>query len=825
MKISEFLALVREPKPHQNYWLAKCPAHDDRKRSLSVGEGDAGVLLKCHAGCSVDDICRNLGIATADLFYEKAVAGKREEFVAVYSYTDENRCTIFQVCRTRDKQFPQRHPDGKGGWVWGMKGVTPILYNLPTVIEAARAGGLIFLVEGEKDADNLERMGLVATTSPMGAGKWRKEYAKSLRGGDVVLIPDNDDAGRPHMEAAAASLVGVAARVRILDLPNLPKKGDVSDWIARGGTRVDLLRLVDAAPDFETAWSESDQITVEAGGRRFVFGRDCRMETEKKVDGEILPVKIPFGRDIWPREKYEQIEDGEFGVRYLFRDHAGQIRHGVISHGASVDSAQASRAAAAAANSGVQVAPESKGLLALALGHWGGTAHRHISLVKTPGWHRGGSVYVNGARIFGARSWKADEAAASIEARSGRSGDIEAWKKNAHLFQSNGVRAAVGLSLAGPLVGMLGAVPFGLHFCGDSSHGKTTAARLAAAVWGAPSRMFQTWNAGRRALEGLADPANGACLVLDEIKNFGGKPEHLSEAIHSLCSQQGRARMAPDGKLLQQRRWENTILSTGEVRTRDLLGSHFQGGHRVRMIDVWVAAGDLTTSREHAADIDALAYDHFGVLGDAWIEKLIAAGTDRIRDKWLEFGRGNGAETNEEQRVRGNIALVLTALHFAQEWRLLPIDEFDVGLTRDWLLETTRDGTTEPSTPNERAWALLQQLSDAQPYRFPFSTNHTTGRDVVAYKVLTSSDPILYELWTTESMLRASGIDVSAGVNVRRWLDWLVAQGRAVDLGRFYLEGMRRRWVKILLNEAVLKDDANGTETRNGTDLFGEVSQ
>lgn len=824
MNVTDFLALVREPKKHEGYWLAKCPAHDDRKRSLSVGEGREGVLLKCHAGCSVDAICAALSLEASELFYEKRERGG-EKFSAIYSYSDPHGKVLFQVCRTPDKQFPQRHPDGKGGWIWGMKGVAPVLYNLPLVIDAAQHGGPIFLVEGEKDADNLIRLGLVATTSPMGAGKWRREYAESLRGGDVILIPDNDDAGRPHMENAAASLLGVAHRVRILDLPNLPKKGDVSDWLAMGGTREDLLRLVESAPEIEKAWSETDQIEIEVGSRKFVFGRDCRVEAEKKVDGEILPVKIPFAREVWPREKYEQVEDGEFGVRYLFRDHAGQLRHAVLPHGASVDSAQASRASALAANSGVQVAPESKGLLALALGHWGRSAHRHISLVKTPGWHRGGAVYVNGGRIFGARSWKADESAPSIEARSGRSGSVEEWKKSADLFVSPGILAAVGLSLAGPLVGLLGAVPFGLHFCGDSSHGKTTAARLASAVWGAPSRMFQTWNAGRRALEGLADPANGACLILDEIKNFGGKPEHLSEAIHSLCSQQGRARMAPDGKLLQQRRWENTILSTGEVRTRDLLGSHFQGGHRVRMIDVWVGAGDLTRSREHAARIDALAYENFGVLGDAWIEKLIEVGADRIREKVAEFAAGSGSETNEEQRVRGNLALVATALHFASEWRLLPIDLFDVEKAKDWLVETTRDGTTEPSSPNERAWALLQQLSDAQPYRFPFSTNHTTGRDVIAYKVLTDCDPIRYELWTTESMLRASGLDVSAGVQVRRWLDWLVAQGRATDLGRFYLEGMRRRWVKILLNESVQKDEVVGTELGNGTDLFGEVSR
>jgi hypothetical protein len=83
-------------------------------------------------------------------------------------------------------------------------------------------------VEGEKDVDHLMGLGLVATTSPMGAGKWRDHYSESLRGKAVVLIPDNDQPGRDHMNKVAEGLVGIAASIRWLDLPDLPPGGDAT---------------------------------------------------------------------------------------------------------------------------------------------------------------------------------------------------------------------------------------------------------------------------------------------------------------------------------------------------------------------------------------------------------------------------------------------------------------------------------------------------------------------------------------------------------------------------------------------------------------------
>ena len=170
--------------------------------------------------------------------------------VATYDYTDAEGRLLFQVCRLDPKSFRQRKPDGAGGWVWKMAGVQRVLYRLPALIEAVAAGRTVFVVEGEKAADRLAALGLVATCSPGGANKWRPEYGAPLAGANVVLLPDNDDPGRKHAASVAKALGGAqsrAARVRVLSVPNLPEKGDVADWIATGGTAEQLIALANAA--------------------------------------------------------------------------------------------------------------------------------------------------------------------------------------------------------------------------------------------------------------------------------------------------------------------------------------------------------------------------------------------------------------------------------------------------------------------------------------------------------------------------------------------------------------------------------------------------
>jgi len=164
----------------------------------------------------------------------------QRQIVATYPYTDEHGKLLFEVIRYSPKSFAQRRADG----TWKLGDVRRVLYRLPEVLAAE----CVYLVEGEKDVETLRGLGLTATCNPHGAGKWRDHYAQSLAGKLVVILPDNDDEGRRHALRAAQSLLPVARGVKLVELPGLPKKGDATDWLARGHGKDELVQAVKAAP-------------------------------------------------------------------------------------------------------------------------------------------------------------------------------------------------------------------------------------------------------------------------------------------------------------------------------------------------------------------------------------------------------------------------------------------------------------------------------------------------------------------------------------------------------------------------------------------------
>ena len=248
---------------------AQCPAHRDRKPSLSVTLAGTRLLVNCFTGCNTSDILAALGLSFSDLFsLSPSQPTPRPRQVAVYTYADASGIVVAEKVRYEPKQFRWRRPDRSApqGYTWnleGLEGRLP-LYRLPEL-----RGPLIILTEGEKAVDRLRALGLTATCPPSGAGSWPDRFTEELvRIGinEIAILPDADRPGHQQAERIAASIhrtshMGVREmRTKILDLPNLPASGDVVDWLDAGGGAIDLTRRIAETPLWFPGQRERDRL-------------------------------------------------------------------------------------------------------------------------------------------------------------------------------------------------------------------------------------------------------------------------------------------------------------------------------------------------------------------------------------------------------------------------------------------------------------------------------------------------------------------------------------------------------------------------------------
>jgi 5S rRNA maturation endonuclease (ribonuclease M5) len=229
-----------------------CPSHNDNKASLSISAGnDNNILMHCQAGCETKDILDAINLKWTDL-YMNDYKEKASDNIN-YNYVDTEGKLIYQSVRKPNKEFRQRSPDGKGDWVWNLKGIKPLPYHLPQLIEAIEQKKIIFIVEGEKDVHTVERLGYTATTNSGGAGKWTDAHSEYFtEGTKVVILPDNDEPGLKHAKVVYDQLKARGCNVKVIMLPGLNEKGDISDWIAAGHTKEELTKLVQS-PKVESA--------------------------------------------------------------------------------------------------------------------------------------------------------------------------------------------------------------------------------------------------------------------------------------------------------------------------------------------------------------------------------------------------------------------------------------------------------------------------------------------------------------------------------------------------------------------------------------------
>lgn len=245
------------PLPARDQVSVRCPFHDDRCPSLSLNLRDG--LWKCHAGCGEGGLIDfQMKVSGVDQTRARELVnaicgatvfgGKQPE--AVYIYRDAIGRPVFEKLRYPGKDFRNRRLTGNG-YVWNLDGIQKPLYNLPEVLTADE----VLVCEGEKDADNVtaalrsvgsDGLHVAATTNFGGAKEWDDDYNAYFKGKRVFILADNDNVGRQHAEKIAAGVYPFAYNVKVINLPGLADKGDVSDFLATHSA-ADLVREIKVA--------------------------------------------------------------------------------------------------------------------------------------------------------------------------------------------------------------------------------------------------------------------------------------------------------------------------------------------------------------------------------------------------------------------------------------------------------------------------------------------------------------------------------------------------------------------------------------------------
>lgn len=326
MDIHEFLSRLSNVKQERNGWQATCPAHDDRNPSLHVSEGNNGrILVKCFAGCSVEQICSALGIDVSDLFPEPRtrinvnplgipLSWKGKQFTSLWPYHDQDGQVIGYVARydgDGGKEIIPFFRRENGRWKSGIPRSSKLpLYRLPDVLKNKDA--VVLVCEGEKAADAAQRLlkgrGYVATTSQGGAKAAKRTDWSVLAGRHVVIWPDADKAGLEYARDVA-NICGVAARVDVLDLEalgiSMGSKEDAADWEERGLALPDPLPTKPAEqPPAEKEQSTEKEQKSQADVLISIATTKALLFHDDMKDG-FAAIPINGHREIWPlRSKF-----------------------------------------------------------------------------------------------------------------------------------------------------------------------------------------------------------------------------------------------------------------------------------------------------------------------------------------------------------------------------------------------------------------------------------------------------------------------------------------------------------------------------------------
>lgn len=549
---------------------------------------------------------------------------------------DGNAMNVYRVTDT----------DGTTGWQYRKPdGFAAVPYFIGTNPFDADPEQPLYWPEGEKDVDTLANLGLPAFTFG-GCGDGLPSGCEQYASRHVVVLADNDDEGRKHANKKAALVLPVAASVRVVHFEELPKKGDVSDFIAAGGTVDDLKAHLASVPvlkpetEIKAKNDTSPENTNQTDDRfKLPFGyrfREAGLFWSDPSDPEKPDLHLSSPFDI-----VAETRDGEgasWGLLLHWVDHDGRDHRLAIPR--AMLAGDGSEARKTLLDGGMYISPGQKARQMF---------NAFLLQVRSPvraratqriGWHS--EAFVLPDDCFGGPVGDTHllQTATAHEHSFRQAGTLESWQQNVARYAAGNSRLVIALAaaFAGPLIGPCSAESGGVHFRGASSTGKSTALHVGGSAWGGGdvNGFIRSWRATANGLEGVALGHTDALLCLDELSQLAAR--EAGEAAYMLANGSGKSRSSRDGSARKPSRWRIMFLSSGEISLADKIaedgrGRRMAAGQQVRIVDIPADAGaglglfenlhGFASAELFARHLRAATQAHHGVAAREYLKRLV----------------------------------------------------------------------------------------------------------------------------------------------------------------------------------------------------------
>jgi len=293
----------------ENQYSVNCPSCGDSKGHLYISEAEGKILLDCKKGCTFNEIVQASRLKKADFFPPKS---QKTAWIKLreHIYTDISGNPI-----ARKTLFDKGNGSKTGNWERCENGVYVSKLNglkvPPYHVHKLKEGKTVIIAEGEKDVETLEKMGFRASCSPNGAGgraSWNKSHNEYFRGKNVIILMDNDEAGKEHGRSTAESLCKVAENVRLIPSESiyhqLKQKGDISDIVQAVGLDEAKMMLKNAINSAEQYIKKPHEITAQ----------ECNHEWDSDGSGELTIANL-----------VSYLKDKNINIRYNILTHNVEI--------------------------------------------------------------------------------------------------------------------------------------------------------------------------------------------------------------------------------------------------------------------------------------------------------------------------------------------------------------------------------------------------------------------------------------------------------------------------------------------------------------------